>query len=65
MLRDQKPIHPSRESESAMSSYLAGIAILLLVLSPLFIPVAVTVAPLVAAGVRRVFRAFGRSARPA
>lgn len=48
-----------------MSSYLAGIAILLLVLSPLFIPVAVTVAPLVAAGVRRVFRAFGLSARPA
>ena len=47
-----------------MSSYLTGIAILLLVLSPLFVPVAVTVAPVVAAGVRRVARAFGLS-RPA
>ena len=49
-----------------MGSYLAGISILLLVLSPLFIPVAVTVAPLAAAGVRRVLRAFGlsRSAPP-
>jgi hypothetical protein len=65
MLRDQKPIHSSSESESAMSSYLTGIAILLLVLSPLFIPVAITVAPLVAAGVRRVLQAFRLSARPA
>jgi hypothetical protein len=63
--RDQIPIHPSSESESAMSSYLTGIAILLLVLSPLFVPVAVTVAPLLAAGVRRVLQAFGLSARPA
>lgn len=47
-----------------MSSYLTGIAILLLVLSPLFVPVAVTVAPVAAAGVRRVARAFGLS-RPA
>jgi hypothetical protein len=51
-----------------MSSYLTAIAILLLVLSPLFIPVAVTVAPLATAGVRRVARAFGLSraaSRPA
>jgi hypothetical protein len=41
-----------------MSSYLTGIAILLLVLSPLFVPVAVTVAPVAGAGVRRVARAF-------
>jgi hypothetical protein len=47
-----------------MSSYLAGIAILLLVLSPLFVPVAITVAPLVTAGVRRIARAVGL-ARPA
>jgi hypothetical protein len=47
-----------------MSDYITGIAILLLVLSPLFVPVAVTVAPLAAAGVRRVARALGFS-RPA
>ena len=47
-----------------MSSYFSAIAVFLLVLSPLFIPVAVTVAPLAAAGVRRVARAFGFS-RPA
>ncbi len=47
-----------------MSTYLAGIAILLLVLSPLFVPVAITVAPPVTAGLRRIARAFGLS-RPA
>ena len=33
-----------------MSDYITGIAILLLVLSPLFVPVAVTVAPLAVLG---------------
>jgi hypothetical protein len=47
-----------------MSSYLTLIAIMLMVLSPLFIPVAITVAPLVTAGRRRIARAFGL-ARPA
>jgi hypothetical protein len=47
-----------------MSSYISAIAILLLVLSPLFIPVAITVAPLVSSGFRRMARAFGL-ARPA
>ena len=42
-----------------MSSYFTAIAILLLVLSPLFVPVAVTVAPLASSGVRRIARAFG------
>ena len=46
-----------------MSSYLTLIAILLLVLSPLLVPVAVTVAPLVTAGIRRVGHAFGLSRR--
>jgi hypothetical protein len=47
-----------------MSAYFSAIAILMLVLSPLFVPVAVTVAPLVSSGVRRIGRAFGFS-RPA
>ncbi|MFY9921510.1 MAG: hypothetical protein WAL26_24405 [Mycobacterium sp.] len=47
-----------------MRDYITGFAILLLVLSPLFIPVAVTVAPYATAGVRRVARALGFS-RPA
>ena len=42
-----------------MSSYLSAIAILMLVMSPLFVPVAVTLAPLVFRRVRRVRRAFG------
>ena len=46
-----------------MSSYLTVIAILLMVLSPLLVPVAITVAPLVTAGVRRIARAFGLSRR--
>jgi hypothetical protein len=47
-----------------MSSYFSAIAVFLLVLSPLFVPVAVTVAPLASSGVRRVARAFGLN-RPA
>jgi hypothetical protein len=48
-----------------MSNYLTGIAILLIVLSPLFVPVAVTIAPMVSSGVRRLGRALGlyRAAR--
>jgi len=46
-----------------MSSYFSAIAIMMLVLSPLFIPVAVTVAPLASAGVRRIRRAIGRHRR--
>ena len=41
-----------------MSSYLSAIAILMMVLSPLLVPVAVTVAPAVSSGVRRIRRAF-------
>ena len=41
-----------------MSTYLSLIAIMLLVLSPLAIPVAVTVAPWLVRGVRRIRRAF-------
>jgi hypothetical protein len=41
-----------------MTSYFSAIAVLLMVLSPLFVPVAVTVAPLASAGVRRLARAF-------
>jgi hypothetical protein len=51
------------ESEPPMSTYLSCIAIMLLVLSPLAIPVAVTVAPWLVSGVRRIRRAFLR--RPA
>jgi hypothetical protein len=47
-----------------MSSYFSAIAVFLLVLSPLFIPVAVTVLPLASSGVRRVARVFGLN-RPA
>jgi len=42
-----------------MSSYFSAIAVFLLVLSPLFVPTAVTLAPLASSGVRRVARAFG------
>ena len=42
-----------------MSTYFSGIAVLMIVLSPLFVPVAITVAPLVSSGVRRVGRTFG------
>ena len=42
-----------------MSTYFSAIAIFLMVLSPLFVPVAVIVVPLVSSGVRRMSRAFG------
>jgi hypothetical protein len=42
-----------------MSTYLGGIAVLMIVLSPLFVPVAITVAPLAWSGVRRVGRTLG------
>jgi len=41
-----------------MSTYLSLIAIMLLVLSPLIIPVATTVAPWLSSGVRRIRRAL-------
>jgi hypothetical protein len=47
-----------------MSSYFSAIAVFLLVLSPLFVPVAITLAPLASSGVRRTFSALGIS-RPA
>jgi hypothetical protein len=47
-----------------VSSYFSAIAVFLLVLSPLFIPVAVTLLPMASSGVRRVARAFGIN-RPA
>ena len=47
-----------------MSSYFSAIAVFLLVLSPLFIPVAVTLLPMASSGVRRVARVFGIN-RPA
>jgi len=47
-----------------MSSYFSAIAVFLLVLSPLFVPVAVTVLPLTSSGARRMARAFGIN-RPA
>jgi hypothetical protein len=47
------------ESESTVSTYLALIAIMLLVLSPLFVPVAITVAPWLTSAVRRILRALG------
>ena len=46
-----------------MSSYFSAIAVFLIVLSPLFIPVAITVAPLASAGVRRVGRVVRRLRR--
>jgi hypothetical protein len=42
-----------------VSTYLALIAIMLLVLSPLFVPVAITVAPWLTSRVRRILRALG------
>jgi hypothetical protein len=42
-----------------MSTYFSAIAIFLMVLSPLFVPVAVTVVPLASSGIRRMSRAFG------
>jgi hypothetical protein len=42
-----------------MSSYLAAIAVMMLVLSPLAVPVAVTVVPWLVSGVRRVRRSLG------
>jgi hypothetical protein len=42
-----------------MSTYFTAIAIFLMVLSPLFVPVAVTVVPMASSGVRRFTRAFG------
>jgi hypothetical protein len=42
-----------------MSSYFTAIAVFLLVLSPLFVPVGITVAPLASSGVRRFTRALG------
>jgi len=47
------------ESESAMSSYLTAIAVMMLVLSPLAVPVAITVVPWLASGLRRIRRALG------
>jgi hypothetical protein len=47
-----------------MSNYLVLIAIMLLVLSPLAVPVAITVAPWLVSRVRRIRRAFGLD-RPA
>jgi hypothetical protein len=46
-----------------MSNYLSAIAVMLLVLSPLFIPVGVTVAALMSAGLRRIRRAVGLQRR--
>jgi hypothetical protein len=42
-----------------MSTYFSAIAIFLMVLSPLFVPIAVTVAPLASSGTRRIARALG------
>jgi hypothetical protein len=46
-----------------MSTYLTLIAIMLLVLSPLSVPVAITVAPWLTSGVRRIRRVFGLARR--
>jgi hypothetical protein len=63
--RNQNQSSASAEKVSRqMSSYFSAIAVFLLVLSPLFVPTAVTVAPLASAGVRRVAGAFGIN-RPA
>ena len=48
-----------------MSTYFSGIAVLMIVLSPLFVPVAITVAPLASSGIRRVGRTFGLPPAPA
>ena len=42
-----------------MSNYFSAIAVLMMVLSPLFVPIAVTVAPLASSGVRCVGRVVG------
>jgi hypothetical protein len=65
LLGDPYGHNDAGESESTMSTYLSLIAIMLLVPSPLFVPVAITVAPWLASGVRRIRRALGfnRSAR--
>jgi hypothetical protein len=42
-----------------MSTYLTLIALMLLVLSPLLVPVAITVAPWLVSGARRIRRALG------
>ncbi len=42
-----------------MSNYFSAIAVLMMVLSPLFVPIAVTVAPLASSGVRHIGRVFG------
>jgi hypothetical protein len=42
-----------------MSSYLTAIAVMMLVLSPLAVPVAITVIPWLASGLRRIRRALG------
>jgi hypothetical protein len=42
-----------------VGTYLALIAIMLLVLSPLFVPVAITVAPWLTSGARRILEALG------
>jgi hypothetical protein len=58
----QQPVSvPLRgESESILSTYLILISILLMVLSPLAVPVAITVAPWLVSAVRRIRLAFGR-----
>lgn len=57
LLINQFPLFRSAEkSESRMSDYLNTIALLMLVLSPLFIPIGVTVGPPVLTGVRRTHR---------
>jgi hypothetical protein len=42
-----------------MSTYFSAITILLLVLSPLLVPVVITIAPVVFSGTRRITRAVG------
>jgi hypothetical protein len=48
-----------RTRKQSMSNYFSAIAVLMMVLSPLFVPIAVTVAPLASSGVRRIGRVFG------
>jgi hypothetical protein len=47
-----------------MSNYLSAIFIFLLVLSPLFVPLAVTLVPMASTGIRRVAKVVGPK-RPA
>jgi hypothetical protein len=63
LLGDPYDHHDAEESESTMSTYLTLIAIMLLVLSPLSVPVAITVAPWLTSGVRRIRRALGLPVR--